>query len=295
MSSQPPRPQWSPDGRWWWDGTKWVPAQPPLRPTPPASTPGGTPWGAILVVGAVVAVALLVVVGVVALIASSANSSSSGGTPSDVLEKGYISQGSTYLMFVQFDSTGSVIAGTLYQAQMSPRGAEAVSTQTFPFSGSRQGDVLILNVALGGQWSATLSGSTLRLRYTDVNGLPEIATFSPSSLDTYTTSVTTERNVLAGSAGCTVEYPNHNATVSVSGTFSSQPASQVCVEAVNHGYVVVQPDSSESILCVVGTWGVNAVVVRDTGGQVIGMQICRWISADHGPLPTWASTPANFY
>jgi hypothetical protein len=295
MSSPPPRPQWSPDGRWWWDGTKWVPAQAPLRPTPPPSTPRGTSWGPIVVIGAVIAIALLVVVGVVALIVLSANSNSSGGTPSDVLEKGYISQGSTYLMFVQFDSTGSSISGTLYQAQMSPSGSEAVSAQTFPFTGSRQGDVLVLNVALGGQWSATLSGSTLRLRYTDVNGLPEIATFSPSSLDAYTNSVTTERTALAGGSGCTVEYPNHNATISISGTFSGQPPSEVCAEAVNQGYVVVQPDPSASIVCVVGAWGVNAVVVRDTGGQVIGTQICKWVNADHGPLPTWASTPANFY
>lgn len=32
-------PQYSPDGQWWWDGTRWVPAAQAPQPTWPAATP----------------------------------------------------------------------------------------------------------------------------------------------------------------------------------------------------------------------------------------------------------------
>ncbi|WP_152362707.1 hypothetical protein [Microlunatus speluncae] len=38
MSQAPP--QWSPDGRWWWDGQRWVPAQPPQPAGPPPQNSG---------------------------------------------------------------------------------------------------------------------------------------------------------------------------------------------------------------------------------------------------------------
>ena len=38
--SQPPPPQYSPDGLFWWDGTRWVPlARPPQAPPPPPAYP----------------------------------------------------------------------------------------------------------------------------------------------------------------------------------------------------------------------------------------------------------------
>jgi len=41
MSQLPPPPQYSPDGRWWWDGTRWIPVVPP----PGSSQPPGPPYG----------------------------------------------------------------------------------------------------------------------------------------------------------------------------------------------------------------------------------------------------------
>jgi len=216
-------------------------------------------------------------------------------TPTDILEQGYIAHGDLYVMFVQFDSTGQELSGTLYQASISPSGANAVKTESFSFAGTRQGDVIALSVSTGAQWTATLDSSELRLRYTDTQGLPAVATFTPSSIDAYDSSVQTEKAALAGSDGCTVQYPNHYASVTISGTFGGEAASQICQTAISRGYVAVQPDPAEDIVCVVASWGQNAVVVRDTGGQVIGSQICKWVNADHGPVPTWASTPATFY
>ncbi len=216
-------------------------------------------------------------------------------TPTDVLEQGYIAQSDLYVMFVQFDSTGSQLSGTLYQASISPSGSNAVKTESFSFAGTRQGSVLSLNVSTGAQWTATLAGGELRLRYTDTGGLPAVATLTGSSIDAYDSSVQSEEATLAGSGGCTVQYPNHDAAVTVSGSFNGQVASKICQDAISQGYVSIQPDSSEDIVCVVASWGQNAVVVRDTGGQSIGRQICKWVDADHGPIPTWASTPANFY
>lgn len=51
QSPEPPPPQWSADGRWWWNGTQWVPApnQPQYPPRPPEAWPGpatGGPAGA---------------------------------------------------------------------------------------------------------------------------------------------------------------------------------------------------------------------------------------------------------
>jgi hypothetical protein len=225
-----------------------------------------------------------------------ASNAQASPTPTDVLEQGYMSQGDTYVMFVQFDTTGQQLSGSLYQASFSPSGQDGVATQTFSFGGTRQGNVIVLNVSSGGQWTATLDGSTLRLRYTDTQGLPAIATLTGSSIDAYDSSVQGERAMLSeGGAGCTVEYPNHYATVTVSGVFGGQQASQICADAMSQGYVTVPADASEGIVCIVGSWGVSAVVVRDTGGQIIGSQICKWVQRDGGPTPTWASTPATFY
>jgi hypothetical protein len=237
--------------------------------------------------------AAVVLFGLVAC-GGSSGSTQPSPTPSDVLAQGYMSQGDTFVMFAQFDSTGPEIAGTLYQASMSPSGTNGVATQSFSFTGSRQGNLIVLAVSGGDQWSATLEGPTLRLRYTDVQGLPEIATLSGSSIDIFDSTVQTERAALAGGSGCTVEYPNHDATVSISGSFGGQQPSQICAAATKQGYVPVRADPSEAITCLVGTWGLN-VVVRDTGGHLIGSQICTWVTADAGPTPTWASTPADFY
>jgi|SRR5450759_45527 len=216
-------------------------------------------------------------------------------TPTDVLEQGYMSQNNTFVMFVQFDSTGQQLSGTLYQAAFSSSRADGVQTSTFTFSGTQHASVINLSVSSGQQWTATLDGSTLRLRYTDNQGLPAVAAFTGSSIDAYDSTVQSERAALAGSGGCTVTYPNHDATVTVSGAFGGQQPSQICATAVSQGYIATQAETSEGIVCIVATWGSNAVVVRDTGGQVIGTQICKWVQADQGPIPTWASTPANFY
>lgn len=74
MSQAPP--QWSPDGRWWWNGQQWVPAQPPpMNPGPP-NGPVNPPTGPVnrrrsvgpwIAVGVVVVVLALIAVSVVGL------------------------------------------------------------------------------------------------------------------------------------------------------------------------------------------------------------------------------------
>lgn len=47
MTSQPPAPQYSPDGKFWWDGTSWQPVgAPPQAPAVPAQFPPGQPRAA---------------------------------------------------------------------------------------------------------------------------------------------------------------------------------------------------------------------------------------------------------
>jgi hypothetical protein len=231
--------------------------------------------------------------------AGSAPFASESPTPTDVLEQGYMGHGSTFVMFAQFDSTGATVSGTLTQASISTADSSGVATATFSFTGTHRGQVVVLDVpaATGGQWTATIDGTTLRLRYVDSTGLPAIATLNASSLDAFDSSVVQERSALAGSAfgSCTVGYPNHNATVTIWGTFAGGDASQACSAAVKVGYVSVAPDTREGVVCIVGDWGISALIVRDTGGQVIGGQICKWVEADRGPAPTFTSTPATYY
>lgn len=45
MTQQPPsgyEPRWSPDGMWYWDGAKWIPAS--QVPIPPPPSPAGYPY-----------------------------------------------------------------------------------------------------------------------------------------------------------------------------------------------------------------------------------------------------------
>lgn len=71
-------PQYSPDGKWWWDGSRWVPAQqspvtPPGAPIPPSRRASRWPW----FVGG--AVALVVLLGVcVAAVGNSGGSKPQG-------------------------------------------------------------------------------------------------------------------------------------------------------------------------------------------------------------------------
>lgn len=67
-------PHYTPDGSWFWDGTRWIPAgellsPPPAAPTPVSVTPGGAGWGWKHWVAAAVAALLVasVTVGLVAL------------------------------------------------------------------------------------------------------------------------------------------------------------------------------------------------------------------------------------
>jgi len=220
-------------------------------------------------------------------------------TTTDVLEQGYMGGGTTFVMFLQFDSTGTTVSGTLTQASVTTRNSSGVATETFGFTGTHNGQVVELDVpqATGGKWTATIDGTTLRLRYVDSTGLPAIATLNASSLDAFDSSVVQERSALAGSApgSCTVGYPNHDATVTIWGTFAGEDPSQACSAAVKVGYVSVAPDTREGVVCIVGDWGTSALIVRDTGGQIIGGQICKWVEADRGPSPTLTSTPATYY
>jgi hypothetical protein len=68
VGAPPPsqQPQWSADGRWWWDGQRWIPAQPPA---PSRHASNGTGW--VVAGGATLAVVLVAaVIGGVVLVQS---------------------------------------------------------------------------------------------------------------------------------------------------------------------------------------------------------------------------------
>ena len=215
------------------------------------------------------------------------------------LDGGYLAQGTDYLMFIQFDSTGPDVSGQMTQAVFDASSPDGIKTSTFSFSGTRSGGGLTLNVpgATGGAWAATLSNSGgLELRYVDSTGLPAINDFTPSTVAAFDDQVLGQREIIAGDdpSACSVGYPGHLASVTVWGSVLGDSAPTMCQLAVVQGYVPVG-SSTEPIVCIVGTWGSNAFIVRDGGGQAIGNQICSWLHADKGPLPTWLETPADFY
>ena len=47
------QPQYSPDGRWWWDGRQWLPTQPPPQP-PQQSQSRGVPTAVWLIVAGLI-------------------------------------------------------------------------------------------------------------------------------------------------------------------------------------------------------------------------------------------------
>ena len=68
MDDDRPPPQFSPDGRYWWDGEQWVPVEHLPRPLPePASrtvwstTQGEVPWHRVLLLAAAAVIAVLVI------------------------------------------------------------------------------------------------------------------------------------------------------------------------------------------------------------------------------------------
>jgi hypothetical protein len=52
MTESTARPQWSPDGQWWWDGHRWVAAAPPAYGNPYGTPYGTGPYGAYPAYGA---------------------------------------------------------------------------------------------------------------------------------------------------------------------------------------------------------------------------------------------------
>lgn len=44
IQGPPPPPQYSPDGRFWWDGQRWVPVQLPAPPTQTVITKSSNPF-----------------------------------------------------------------------------------------------------------------------------------------------------------------------------------------------------------------------------------------------------------
>jgi hypothetical protein len=60
--------QRSPDGRWVWNGTTWVPALPPPRPAQPASAGRVVGWGLGLVLGGCAVLMLTSIVVIVILL-----------------------------------------------------------------------------------------------------------------------------------------------------------------------------------------------------------------------------------
>lgn len=67
-TSTPAPPQFSADGLWWWDGTRWVPVATPGRPPSPAG--GGLKWARRIFSIVVGGVALLVLLGVLLIAAT---------------------------------------------------------------------------------------------------------------------------------------------------------------------------------------------------------------------------------
>lgn len=67
-TSTPAPPQFSTDGRWWWDGTRWVPVATPVRP--PSPTGGGLKWARRIFSIVAGGIALLVLLGLLLVAAT---------------------------------------------------------------------------------------------------------------------------------------------------------------------------------------------------------------------------------
>jgi hypothetical protein len=76
MSQQPPPPQYSPDGKFWWNGQAWVPVQ---APAVPIARQGHALRNVAIGCGGLIGV--LIVLGIIGSLANGGNSSKSTPTP----------------------------------------------------------------------------------------------------------------------------------------------------------------------------------------------------------------------
>jgi len=65
VSSRPPPPQLSPDGKFYWDGTRWLPVQAPVQAPPPPQrwatrgVPCVTNVGCLIIIGIFIVLVIL--------------------------------------------------------------------------------------------------------------------------------------------------------------------------------------------------------------------------------------------
>lgn len=227
----------------------------------------------------------------------------SGQTP---LSSGWLGPMPNYLtqIFIQLTQSSNHIQGTV--TEVSVTSDATLSTTDYPFTATVTGSTIAFDVQGSSDpyWAGQLQSSGQMVVQFDNSNGPETATLGPSSIAAFDSAEASERAILDGNVPgtCTVNYPNHAAIVTLVGT---QPdgnvAWQDCQKANSIGYWWDNNWASNSAteydsgVCVYGSWGSWADIVRDEGGQVIGSQICQWLQQDGGPSPTFLSTPPTFY
>ena len=207
-------------------------------------------------------------------------------------------------MFIQLTQAGNHLQGTITEVSVTSNAT--LSTTEYPFTATLAGKAIAFRVqnASDPYWAGELQNSgQLALQFNTGDG-PTVATLDQSSIAGLNSAEAREQAILAGNVpgACTVNYPGHAAIVTLVGT---QPdgnvAWQDCQKANSIGYWWANNWTSNSAteydsgVCVYGSWGVWADIVRDEGGQVIGGQICQWLQQDGGPSPTFLNTPPTFY
>ncbi len=222
------------------------------------------------------------------------------------LSTGWLGPMPNYLtqIFIQLTQTGSHLQGTITEVGVTSEAT--LSTTDYPFTATVTGTTIAFDVQNSSDpyWAGQLQASgELSIQFDNSSG-PVTATLSPSSIAGLDSTEASEQGILAGTlpGTCTVNYPGHAAIVTLVGT---QPdgnvAWQDCQEANSIGYwwdnnwAANTATEGDTGVCVYGSWGSWADIVRDEGGQVIGSQICQWLQQDGGPSPTFLSTSPTFY
>lgn len=166
-------PQWSPDGKWWWDGQHWVaasqtPAQFPPMPGPNAVAAFGAPprqshTARNLAIGCAGVIGLIVILAIIGSISSSPSSSrdqlrTAAAARFERLDSTYFKDSQAAL------AKGHTIAPDAYQQAMlslaDANHAFAQGLQQIPFPDSAKNDATaLLNATVQDETDATLEAA----------------------------------------------------------------------------------------------------------------------------------------
>lgn len=173
MGQQAP-PQYSPDRRWWWDGTKWVPVRPASTARP------GSPMLWVWIAGAVASLLVLGVCGIaLANFATTPTSSGSSGPPRDITGTYSLERPVTTSTRERLVITGSFIlrADSTWTIELNWRGS-FVGARYSSDEGryTRSGATLMFQPSWMDPFSGQLSGNSLTARF-DFDGDGTLDTF----------------------------------------------------------------------------------------------------------------------